>query len=314
MGFTQMVRERLDAWLSNRMFIPAFELSEQKVRGLVKKLNRYKPVLVDGYAESFNFLAGYIPKSQLTGFRPKGIVSSAQILPEQSRKAIEEAFGCKVFDKYGSREFSGIAYECEEHNGHHVSAESYIVEILKDGRPAKPGELGEIIITDLNNYCVPLIRYRIGDLAIAMDHSAPCPCGRGLPKIGDIEGRVQAIIAGTNGCYLPGTFFAHLFKDYDYIIQQYQVVQELPGEINLLIIKAPNFDEDTFQQVLSTLKRYLGADMKIHVDFVQQIPMVRTGKHQGTISRLGMDYQNLGDMRAWNQEMPGRSSGKLLDI
>ena len=88
----------------------------------------------------------------------------------------------------GPVKFPGIAYECEHNNGHHIMAESYIVEILKDGRPALPGEIGEVVITDLNNFSVPLIR--IGDLAVAVDNSEPCHVGRGLPRIGHIEGRL----------------------------------------------------------------------------------------------------------------------------
>src|SRR5258707_764531 len=126
--------------------------------------------------------------------------SSSQTLPASSRAVMEDAFGCKVFDKYGAREFSGIAYECEAHEGHHVVAEGYIVETLRDGQPAKPGEVGEIVITDLNNYCMPFIRYRIGDLAEVLPE-ATCRCGRGAPRLGAIEGRVQSIIQGTDGRY-----------------------------------------------------------------------------------------------------------------
>jgi phenylacetate-CoA ligase len=250
-------------------------------------------VLIDGYAESFNVLAQYIKTRGLDRVRPKGIISSAQVLPPQSRATIAEAFGCGVFDKYGSREFSGIAYECEAHDGHHVVAESYIVEILKDGAPAKPGELGEVVVTDLNNFCMPLIRYRVGDLAVAMDDARPCACGRGLPRIGTIEGRVQAIIVGRNGTYLPGTFFAHLFKDYDHVIRQYQVIQDEVGAVRLRVIKAPRFDERAFSDVLEILRRYLGEETRIEVEFIERLEMVRTGKHQGCISRLNLDFQSM---------------------
>jgi phenylacetate-CoA ligase len=220
-------------------------------------------------------------------------MSSAQILPEQSRKAVEGAFGCKVFDKYGSREFSGIAYECEAHQGHHVVAESYIVEILKDGRPAQPGEMGEVVVTDLNNYCMPLIRYRLGDLAVAMDSSKGCACGRGLPMIGQIEGRVQALIVGKSGRYMPGTFFAHLFKDYDYLIRQYFVEQVVPGEVILKVVKGPRFTDDEFGKVLTLLREFLGEGTPIHIEFCEKIAMVRTGKQQGSLSRISIDFQKL---------------------
>jgi phenylacetate-CoA ligase len=292
MSWAQTVRERIDAWFNRRMFIPAFEMTDDNIERFVEKLRSFRPVLLDGYAESFNFLAHYIKSHGLESFHPRAVISSAQVLPDQSREIIEKALGCGVFDKYGSREFSGIAWECEQHDGHHVVAESYIVEILKDGAPAKPGEWGEVVITDLNNFCAPLIRYRVGDLAVAMDDDVACGCGRGLPKIGRIEGRVQAIIVGRNGAYVPGTFFAHLFKDYDHVVRQYQVMQEELGAIRLRIIKALRFDEATFQEVLELLREFLGQDMRIEVEFVDRIEMVHTGKHQGTISRLALDLQD----------------------
>lgn len=291
MSWLQVMRERIDAWFNRRLFIPAYELSDKNLKRFVAAIRKHKPVLIDGYAESFNFLAHYIKQHGLEGVNPKGLVSSAQALPEQSREIIERAFKCGVFDKYGSREFSGIAYECEAHQGHHVVAESYIVEIMKDGRPAKPGEVGEVIITDLNNFCLPMIRYRVGDLAEAMDDSQTCPCGRGLPRVGRIEGRVQAIIVGANGNFVPGTFFAHLFKDYDHIIRQYQVVQDEVAAITLKLIKAPGFDAATFEEVLSLLRKFLGDETRINVDFVDHIPMVRTGKQQGSISKVPVDMQ-----------------------
>ncbi len=293
----QVFRERVDAWFNRRLFVPAYELSDKNLTKFVDAIRKHNPVLIDGYAESFNFLAHYIKQHGLEGLSPKGIVSSAQALPEQSREVIEKTFGCGVFDKYGSREFSGIAYECDAHEGHHVVGESYIVEILKDGRPAKPGEVGEVVITDLNNFCLPMLRYRVGDLAEAMDDSKPCPCGRGLPRIGRIEGRVQAIIVGTNGNYVPGTFFAHVFKDYDHILLQYQVVQEELGSMTLKLIKAPGFDDTVFKELLALLHNFLGADMRINAEFVDHIPMVRTGKQQGSISKIPVDMQISGAKR-----------------
>jgi phenylacetate-CoA ligase len=288
MSRAQVWRERLDAAMQRRKFIPAFELSEESLAEFGRELARYEPTLIDGYAESLNLLAEYLKGHDLGGVRPQGVISSAQALPPQSREVIERQFGCGVHDKYGAREFSGIAYECEAHSGHHVVSENYIVEIVKDGRPAEPGEVGEVVITDLNNYCMPFIRYRIGDLATAMDQHQSCPCGRGLPLIGAIEGRVQSIIVGTNGRYLPGTFFAHFFKDYDYIVRQYQVLQEEEGEMRLKVVKGARFEQSAFDSVIEKLRRYVGTEMDIQVEFCETIPMVRTGKQQGSLSSLGL--------------------------
>jgi phenylacetate-CoA ligase len=293
MSKTQVARELADAFLSRRKFIPAYEMSDDTLREFVKAIEDFQPVLLDGYAESFNFLARYLGEHGRLNVKPKGIISSAQTLPEGSRKIIEETFGCKVFDKYGSREFSGIAYECDAHMGHHVVGEGYIVEVLKDGKPAKPGEVGEVVITDLNNTCLPFIRYRIGDLAEALDQSEPCVCGRGLPRLGKIEGRVQSIIIGSKGQYVPGTFFAHVFKDYDHAIRQFQIVQTERGAITLKVVKGKRYSEEVLAEVLKVLHQFLGDDLRIDVDFQENIEMVRTGKRLATVSKLGIDFQQI---------------------
>jgi phenylacetate-CoA ligase len=299
MSKSQILRERADAMASRRRFIPAFEMNERNLADLCAQIAEYRPTLIDGYAESFNLIAAFLahrggePLSGLPKGVLKGIISSAQSLPDESRRTIEEAFGCRVFDKYGSREFSGIAYECDAHQGHHIVAEGYIVEVLKDGRPAQPGEVGEIVITDLNNHCLPFIRYRIGDLGEAMDPSVVCACGRGLPRIGRIEGRVQSIILGADGQYLPSAFFMHLLKDYPHAFRHYQFVQESRESITWKIVKGERYTDEALREVLTILQRYLGAGMRIDVEFVDNIPMVRTGKRLAVVSKLKLDFQKL---------------------
>lgn len=287
---SQIRKEQLDAWFCNRKFVPVFTLSDRNLAAMVRLIEEARPVLLDGYAEALDLLAHFIRARNGMSTKPLAVMSSAQTLPEPSRRAIESAFGCRVFDKYGSREFSGIAYECEAHEGHHVVSESYVVEIMKDGRPARPGEIGEVVITDLNNYCMPFLRYRIGDLAVAMGPS-PCSCGRGAPRVGAVEGRVQSIIVGTDGQYLPGTFFAHYLKELDYAIRRYQVVQEERGRISFRVVKGGRFSEEILAEVLATFREHLGRDMRIDVEFVEDVEMVRTGKIMGSVSRLGIDFQ-----------------------
>ncbi|WP_050436295.1 glycosyltransferase [Chondromyces crocatus] len=291
MSRSQVLRERADAMLSNRTFIPIFELSDDNLDAMVRVLEEAAPVLLDGYAEALDFLGRYVKERRPLSVKPRAIMSSAQTLPLASRRLIEQAFGCEVFDKYGAREFSGIAYECEAHEGHHVVAEGYIVEVLKGGQPAAPGEIGEVVITDLNNTCMPFIRYRIGDLAEAMDPTALCRCGRGAPRVGAIEGRVQSIIRGTDGHYLPGTFFAHYLKELDHAIKAFQVIQEVPGAITFRVVKGGRFSREVLEEVLATFRRHLGERMRIEVEFVDEVAMVRTGKRVASVSRLGIDFQ-----------------------
>ena len=136
-------------------------------------------------------------------------------------------------------------------------------------------------------------RYKIGDLAVKIDDNYKSPCGRNLPAIGRIEGRVQAIIFGSNKNYLPGTFFAHFFKEYSHIIRQYQIVQEKIDVINLFIVKSERYSNEGMKLVLAELYKHLGAKTNLNINYVKEIKMVRTGKQQGAISKLKIDFQNL---------------------
>lgn len=291
MSRLQILRERIDKWFMRRMFVPAFEFSQETLERYMRRLARRKPVLLDGYAESLDFLASYVRDGRDPGFRPRAIMSSAQSLPDGSRATIEATFGARVFDKYGSREFSGIAYQCEAGPDHHVMDESYIVELLVDGRPARPGEIGEVVITDLNNFSVPLIRYRIGDLAVAADNDTPCACGRHLSRIGRIEGRTQAIVYCADGKWLPGAFFSHLIKDYEYAVRFFQIHQSRKGAFTLRIVKNRQFTDEALQELLAELRRYAGSETEIGVEFVDEIPLVRTGKRTAVISDVATDFQ-----------------------
>lgn len=288
----RFLKQRIDNIMSNRRFIPIFEMSDRLLERYVDLIMNFRPVLLDGYAESFNLMASFLRARSIKGVSVKAIISSAQVLPDEGRRLIEGGFNCKVYNKYGSREFSGIAHECECHTGLHVNAESYIVEIIKDNRPARPGELGEIVITDLNNYCLPFIRYRLEDLGYFSDRA--CPCGRGLPMIEKIEGRVQSIIIGSKNRYLPGTFFYYLSARFAEILRQIKVVQTRFGEMDLYIIKSEGFKEAMFKEMLGLIKGHLGEDLKIVVNFVDKIPLTKLGKQQVSLSTLKLDFQKMG--------------------
>lgn len=287
----EVIKEVLDAFFTRRKFIPAYEISEENIKDFLDEIMKFHPVLLDGYAESYNIIAQHLRNFKYSGHKPKGIMSSGQTLPVDSRKRIEEAFGCKVYDKYGAREFAGgLAYQCSEQDGYHVVAECAIIEILdKQGKQVQPGEVGEVVVTELNNYALPLIRYKLGDFAVAIDANKQCKCGRGLPLMGNVEGRIQATILGTKKQMIPGTFFARLFSNYDYAIRQFQVVQSEFGKITMKIVKANRYDEQVLKNVLSEIKKHLGDDIKVDIEFVDVIPLGRTGKRHHSVSHLDLN-------------------------
>jgi phenylacetate-CoA ligase len=137
---------------------------------------------------------------------------------------------------------------------------------------------------------MPFIRYRIGDLADA-SADEPCTCGRGLPRIGDIQGRVQSIIQGVDGRYVPGTFFAHCLKEYDHAIKRFQVVQDEPGALRFYVVKAGRYSDDVLEEAKATFRKYLGEKLRIDVEFVENVDMIRTGKRLASVSKLPIDFQ-----------------------
>lgn len=135
---------------------------------------------------------------RLAGARPACIVSHAELLTDSMREAIERAAGVPVYDQWGTSELNRMAWQCKERCGYHVDADSFVLEILdEDGRPVKAGEMGRAVVTGLINRMMPLIRYELGDLVVASDRR--CACGRTLPMIERIEGRVKDVVVLPDG-------------------------------------------------------------------------------------------------------------------
>ena len=137
-----------------------------------------------------------------------------------------------------------------------------------------------------------MIRYRIGDLAVAVEQIS-CPCGRNHSLIGKITGRTQALVACSNGVWLPGTFFAHFLKDYDYAIKHYQVYQEQLGSFELRIVPNSQFSDLISQKLIRELKTYAGDLTDIQIKLLDIIPLVKTGKRTPVISLVRQEFQSI---------------------
>lgn len=280
----QAVRAWLDALLSRRAVWAAIAMDADGLRRAAEFVRRHARALVSGDASALYLIGAALRESPGNGGGPMAIVSSAEALSPESRAAIEDGFRSTVFDRYSSREFGTIAHECEAHGGHHVNAESYIVEIVRHGRAARPGESGEVLVTDLSNFCVPLIRYAIGDRATVTDRA--CACGRGLPLIESIRGRAATAIVGTHGRVVPGTFFGDLLSTYGHVVRQFQVVQSQPGAVQLRVVKGPRYSEAAVQRLLDLFQRHLGADFAIEVQPVEHIEPADDGTYAPAVSHL----------------------------
>lgn len=264
------------------LLLPSYEMSSETMRLYADKINKYKPRMLLGYASALHVFAKYLKENKINIYKPKGIVSSAETLHPNQRKTIESVFDSKIFNRYGSREVGNIAQECEKHNGLHINAEHVYVEILdENGNPCNKDETGQIVITDLDNYGFPFIRYKIEDMGIISDRV--CTCGRGLPLLEKVEGRIWDVIVGINNNRIIGTFW--LVEGINGI-KQFQVLQESFGEITIKLIVNNEFTEIEKKKLLKRIYSRCGEDMKVNIEIVDKIPLTKSGKHRFIISKV----------------------------
>jgi phenylacetate-CoA ligase len=184
------------------------------------------------------------------------------------RKELEESFGTKVFDLYGQAERVVAATECEQHAGLHINPEYGIFEILKDGMDAAPGTMGEVIGTGLNNFVMPLIRYRTGDLATLAKH--PCACGREMPLLAGIQGRKGEVIRTPDGRIVPGNGLMGAFHDIANIKRSQIIQEKLDHVVVNLQREEPTGSVDT-DRLRTNLALCLGECVRIEFRLVDEI-------------------------------------------
>lgn len=153
---------RLGSFLKRNKVLDVYHLSEKTMKSFVKKMHGFKPDFIRGYSSSINIFAAFMLQNHHFKIQPRAIFTTSQTLFPNYRKAIEEAFNCKVYDYYASNEVSHIAAQCGQHKGLHISEENIIVEIVKDDELVSPGEEGRVLLTNLHSHVMPFIRYDVG--------------------------------------------------------------------------------------------------------------------------------------------------------
>jgi phenylacetate-CoA ligase len=270
-----------------KIFLSAYNLSESQMRQYVRCINEFKPEVILAYPSPLYHFATFISALGLKINPITSIITSAETLSEHQRKVIESVFCCKVFNRYGCREFGNLGTECEMHNGIHIFSDMYLVEILRDGSPVGQDELGEIIVTDLHKYGMPFIRYRIGDLGVPSDQL--CSCGRGFPLLRELHGRVFDIIVTPDGRYISGTFWTLLSRSV-HGIKSFQVVQEAKNKIDIRLVGDDNFRSDSLAILTSRIREKCGDDMHVSFSMVDTIPLTKSGKHRFVISTVPVRF------------------------
>lgn len=276
---SQRLRGRARLLVDNRRFFSAYRLDTAAVDRLLDWLARARPDVLMGYASVLDLLARRA--TERGGLEcARKILSSAEVLFPDQRARIERGLGAEVFDLYGCREVGLVALECKEHRGLHVMDERLIVERLPAAGPSLPGE---ILVTDLDNRATPFLRYRIGDTALAPE-SGPCPCGRGLSRIGGVGGRVFDVIRSASGRAVGGTFWSLLLRTGVSGVETFRVVQSAPDHLEIQVTPKGALDAGKRAVVTEKVHEALGDEVSVTFTEAAALEPLPSGKHRFVVA------------------------------
>lgn len=255
-----------------RNFVVDLRQNDAQIALEIRKL---KPDAICTYPSVFLRLAEYL-KSQGMRIKTRWLIAQGEVLPEPWRATIEEAFGAPLYHTYGSTEFARVAFECREKKGYHLIPDAAVVEISSNGKAAADYEEGEMIVTNLNNFCFPLIRYKIGDRAIRS--SKTCACGIRYPLLESITGRLDDFLVLPSGKRVSARAVTHMqFEG----ITQYKVIQKSPSHLQVMIVPSKSYGEKTVEDVEKILAgAFFGEPVKVEISKREKLPLSRTGKLQ----------------------------------
>lgn len=275
---TSIILQKLNFF--RRHYIPLEWTPEQQALEIL----RVKPQIINAYPSVLYLLAKTIGLDQGKRLQLKLLMSNSELLTEHAREYIEDVFQCKVYDDYSCLEFSAIGFECKMQNLH-VAADNVIVETLdSEGNQVPPGEQGRIIVTALNNFSMPYLRYEIGDIGVLSDNK--CSCGRQFPVLQSIRGRSDDFVAMPSGQLVdPQTvvFQIEIIPE----VKEFRVFQREDHGITVNIIPRDDADFDLIRsEVAQKLQRLFDHSVNVEVKEVATLERGSTGKHRSVISRV----------------------------
>ncbi len=270
--------------VERQVYFSPFHLRQDTARFYVEALRKHKVQWLTGYAVSYSLLAKFILAEKLDVPPLKAIITTSEKVTPEMRRVMESAFGCRVFEEYSTVENVLFASECEA-GRLHVSPDVGVIEILRpDGSYCDPGEVGEVVATSLMHYSQPFIRFRLGDLA-AWDSEA-CACGRAMPVIKEVVGRIEDVVTGPDGRQLVR--FHGIFVNQQNV-REGQIIQEALDRIRVKIVPTPEFNESDVSDIIARVQQRLSAEVQVIVEPVAEIPRTKSGKFKAVVSLLGKD-------------------------
>ena len=272
--------------LINVVVLSAYDMSDSKMKEYANFLSKYRPDLIYGYATALFLLARFIYEGygNNINFSPKLVVSTAEVLQDYKRKMIEKAFACPVANEYGAHDGAAvIAHECPEGRMHIVSDQVYL-EIVNGSKHVPLGEPGDILVTNLESYGMPFIRYKIGDMGTLTDEK--CRCGIGFPVMKMVAGRVNDFIVLRNGKRIHGAFLNSIMMK-QAGLDRFKVIQHSLDGLDIMVSLRKDTGSFDQEQVKRQICHELGTEnITLNFKYVANIPAEPSGKFLYFVSRL----------------------------
>jgi phenylacetate-CoA ligase len=248
----------------------------------VADLLRIRPHFITAYPSILQLVLATATPAELARIRPRAVHLHSELLTDGLRRQISEGFQCDCFDDYGAFEFHHIAYECPRHR-YHLAADNVIVEFVRDGRPARPGEEGRILLTGLTNRAMPLFRYAIGDVGVPGE--GVCPCGRGFPTMELVQGRVDDFVVLPSGKRLSPRAINPVYEHLPGLLE-HVLIQEAADRILVCVNVSEPYRDSTPAKIEQALGALFGERVSLEVRLTSRIARGRTGKLRTVISKV----------------------------
>lgn len=246
----------------------------------VERLGQVRPDYLWGYGSAIKSLAQYVHDRAIDVPRVKGVFAVSDSTDDRGRDLVRRVFGCEIIDMYGATETGCIAWQCPVCRRYRVNADNVLVEVLRDGTPAAPGEFGSVVVTPLFSRAMPLIRYDLGDLAVVGE---PTACSTGLPHLERLEGREDEALCLPSGNTLAPMFFDNVLKHF-VEIRAWRAEQSRDLSVRLSVVAGSGYGEGVKSDLLRRIADNLPEALELEIEDVDEIEPDPSGKRRAVVT------------------------------
>lgn len=273
-------------WPKRKICLDSSSMSEADIVSFIKEVNRIHPPIVQGYVGALTEIAKIMLQKNLSVVPPKVVWATAAPLSAVQKNLLENVFHAPVYNQYGCCEVPAIAAECKERNGLHVNIEKVKMEFVEEnsGHPVPMEHWGRTLLTKLDDFAFPLIRYEVGDRGRWLTRK--CSCGITLPLIDNVKGRESDTLHLPSGRLLSGEYLTTIFDHAPYLVHAFRVVQKSNQEIWLEVEPASGQDVyEKIERVRQKLSEKMQGEVPVVLKYVDKLPHER-GKLRFVISEI----------------------------